>query len=157
VQSERSDQCIMVTNHWKGDKGKESSKFDRCRDFLRSVSCGTYACPFPHPHERVRALIVLFCVGLTPYNAALLTPSDMKPVQPPPPVPMPAIHGDSTRRPSFARAPTAGVRSLSIGRPIEPLDEKLHSNIVITSRYNVITFLPLNLFEQVLLQHVICV
>lgn len=107
----------------------------------------------------------LFRFGLTPHyaallepgrNAALLNPSRMKPNETPPPVQMPSLPGDSTRRPSFARAPSAGVRSLSIGRPIEPLDKKLHSNVVITSRYNVLTFLPLNLFEQVLRQHVIC-
>ncbi len=42
-----------------------------------------------------------------------------------------------------------GVRSLNIGQAIQPVEKKLHSNVVITSRYNIFTFLPINLFEQV--------
>jgi hypothetical protein len=58
---------------------------------------------------------------------------------------------ESGRRSSFSRPPLPGVRSLSIGKPIEPFDKKLHTNVVITSRYNIISFLPFNLFEQVLI------
>jgi phospholipid-translocating ATPase len=54
------------------------------------------------------------------------------------------------RQSSFSRAPLPGVRSLTIGKPIEPFDKKLHTNVVITSRYNFVSFLPFNLFEQVI-------
>ena len=55
--------------------------------------------------------------------------------------------GENARRISSTPAP--GVRSLNIGRQIEPYDAKVHTNVVITARYNVFTFLPINLFEQV--------
>jgi hypothetical protein len=57
---------------------------------------------------------------------------------------------DAKRLSSTASQALPGVRCLNIGRVIEPYDKRLHSNVVITSRYNIFTFLPINLFEQVL-------
>lgn len=86
--------------------------------------------------------------SITQFNAVLLEQSPMKPADTSI-VSMSPTSGEPTRRASFAREPVAGVRSLNIGKVIEPFDKKLHSNVVVTSRYNFLTFLPLNLFEQV--------
>ncbi len=91
---------------------------------------------------------------ITQFNAVLLEQSPMIPAQPisvsmTPTSGSTPTSGEPTRRASFAREPVAGVRSLNIGKVIEPFDKKLHSNVVVTSRYNFLTFLPMNLFEQV--------
>jgi hypothetical protein len=85
---------------------------------------------------------------ITQFNAVLLEQSPMKPADTSN-VSMTPTSGEPTRSASFSREPAAGVRSLNIGKVIEPFDKKLHSNVVVTSRYNVLTFLPMNLFEQV--------
>jgi hypothetical protein len=72
----------------------------------------------------------------------------MKPTDSPS-VATPPVTDQPERRSSFAREAPAGVRSLNIGRPIEPFDKKVHTNVVVTSRYHWYSFLPLNLFEQV--------